>query len=357
MNKILLLTTLLTAALFGVEIPTQKVAMHTFASSAKINAKVIQLSNAQESITSMVAGHLERYYVKPAQVVKKGQKIALVESIVVSKMTAEYLSLKKQLRASQENYDALKKLYDKGMTSMSELNNQSIKKSEIAAQLGTLESQLLTLGINTKTLTKATANYILYAHSSGKIAALLKPLHSAVGENDPLVNIAKEQAYYIQSYLPIEYATQVQLGDTIVVQYADKTIQTHITQIMPKVDENTQRVIVLSSVDEKVKHLFINTYVEATLYFGKKMQHLAVKKSALSFFNNEWVVFVPNEEEASPEEGEEAAVPYGIKVVKILASDEDYVAIDGLEPGEEYVSAKSYFVKSALLKSSLGDGD
>ncbi len=356
MNKILLpLTAFISTALLAVEIPTEHVTMHSFSESKKINAKVIQLSNAQEAITSVVAGHLEKYFVKPAQVVKKGQKIALIESIVVSKMTADYLALKKQLSSSQKNYEALQKLYDKGMTSMSELNNESIKKSTIAAQLNALESQLLTLGIDTKKLTQATPNYTLYSHSGGKISALLKPLHSSVSENDPIVNIAKEQAYYIKSYLPIEYATKAKLGDKIFVHYAGQKIETHITQIMPKVDEDTQRVITLSSVDEKVDNLFIDAYVEATLYFGKSFKHLAVKKSALSFFNNEWVVFVPNENEGSQEE--EEAVPYTIKVVKILASDEDFIAVDGLEQGEEYVSSKSYFVKSALLKSSLGDGD
>ena len=355
MNKILLPLTLLCASVFATEIPTQQVRVHDFSESKKLNAKVIQLSNAQEAITSVVAGHLEKYFVKPAQVVKKGQKIALIESIVVSKMTADYLALKKQLASSQKNYEALQKLYDKGMTSMSQLNNESIKKSTIAAQLNALESQLLTLGINTKQLTQATANYTLYSHSGGKISALLKPLHSSVSENDPIVNIAKEQAYYIKSYLPIEYATKAKLGDKIFVHYAGQKIETHITQIMPKVDEDTQRVIVLSSVDEKVDNLFIDAYVEATLYFGKSFKHLAVKKSALSFFNNEWVVFVPNENETAKEE--EEAVPYAIKVVKILASDENFVAVDGLVQGEEYVSGKSYFVKSALLNSSLGDGD
>ena len=385
MNKILSALTIFSLSAFAIDIPTQEVQMHSFSESKKINAKVIQLSNAQESIASVVSGHLEKYFVQPAQVVAKGEKIALIESIVVSRMTANFLSLKKQLRASEKNYDALKKLYDKGMTSMSELNNQSIKKSEIAAKLNALQSQLSTLGIVTKNLKKATPNYILYAHTGGKVSALLKPLHSSVNENDPVVSIAKEQAYYIKSYLPLDYALQAKIGDKIVVDFAHKKIQTHITQIMPKLDETTQRVIVLSSVDEKVENLFIDAYVEATLYFGNSIEHLAVKKSALSFFNNEWVVFIPNEEEhdehGEHEEGheehagheeheehgeheeeheehgehEEHESPYTIRVVEIITEDEDFVAVNGLKAHEEYVSDKSYYVKSMILKSSLGE--
>ena len=113
-----------------------------------------------------------------------------------------------------------------------------------------------------------------------------------------------------------------------------------------------------------------------------------MKKSALSFFNNEWVVFVPNEDEHhDEEEGEhheeesvhmdehgdegtedheehdgeeehgghnEEEAPYTLEVVKIITQDEDYVAIKGLHEGEEYVSDKAYYVKSMILKGSLG---
>ena len=406
MNKLLLATLTLTASLFATEIPVEKVELHTFNKSVELNAQVIQLSNAQQSITSLVAGHLEKYYVKPAQRVKEGQRVALIESIVVSKMSADYLALKKQLNAADKNYKATKSLYEKGMTSMQELNNQEIKRSRINAQLTALESQLATVGINATELKEATANFVLYAHSAGTVSALLKPLHSSVSVSEPVISIVKNQAYYIKSFLPIEYATKVNVGDKIVVNYGGKNIVTHITQILPKVDEVTQRVVVLSSVDEKIEHLFLNTYIKSTVYFGDALKYKAVKKSALSFFNNEWVVFVPkmeeehheedqgelseaqekdhlggsghdehSEEKHHDEEGhdehgeedghddheegegehhEEHEAPYTLKVVKIVTSDEEYVAVDGLELGEQYVSDKSYYVKSMILKGSLG---
>ena len=244
MNKLLLATLTLFATLSANEIPIQKVQNHKFIKSVELNAQVIQLSNAQQSITSLVAGHLEKYYVKPAQKVKEGQRVALIESIVLSKMSAEYLSLKKQLNAADKNFQATKNLYTKGMTSMQELNNQEIRKSKINAQLTALKSQLETLGINASKLTKATANFVLYAHSSGTVSELKKPLHSSVNVSEPVISIVKNQAYYIKSFLPLEYATKVNVGDKIVVAYGGENIITHITQILPKVDAVTQRVVV-----------------------------------------------------------------------------------------------------------------
>ncbi|WP_457746843.1 efflux RND transporter periplasmic adaptor subunit [Sulfurimonas sp.] len=351
MNKIVMSLLGLGVMLSGVEIPLERATIHEFKKSVAINAKVIQLSNAQQSITSLVQGHLEKYFVKPAQNVKAGDKIALLESIEVSKMSADYISLKKQYEVVSKNYEAIKSLYEKGMASMQSLNTQAIKKSAIAANLNALKSQLKALSIDAQRLESATSNFILYAHSEGKVSELLKPLHSSVSINEAIVKLLKNQAYYVKSYLPLEYATKVRVGDKLTILYNNKIITTHISQIMPKVDAVTQRAVVLSSVDEKVENLFIDVYVEAKIYFGRAYRGIAVKKSALSFFNNEWVVFIPKEQEHNDEH--EAA--YTAKVVEIVGSDEQYVAVKGMELGEEYVSAKSYYVKSQLLKSSLGE--
>ena len=60
-----------------------------------------------------------------------------------------------------------------------------------------------------------------------------------------------------------------------------------------------------------------------------------------------------DEEEEGHEEHEKA--PYAAKVVEVIAYNGDNVAIKGLKAGEEYVSDGIYFVKSMILKSSLGE--
>ncbi len=374
MNKIFLLTLLSITALLSVEIPTKHAQERDFGKSVELNAQIIQLSNAGQSVTSLVSGHLEKYFVEPGQKVKSGQKIAMIESILVSQMTANYISLKKQYIALDKNSRAIQKLYDKGMMSMQELNNQEIQKNAMLAQINSLSSQLKTLNINTKTLNKETANFILYAHSSGTVSELLQPLHTVVMTDEAIITIVKEQAFYVRSFVPIRYSSKVKKGQKIVVSYAGRNIVTHVTQILPILDATTQRIVVLSSVDEKADDLYINAYVESTLYFKADHQYVAVEKSALSFFNNEWVVFIPKDEseeemvkgkeqesEASEEgedgEEEEIYVPYEARVVEIIVEDNKFSGVKGLEVGEEYVSDKSYYVKSMMLKSSLGDGD
>lgn len=382
MNKIYLSILLLSTSLFSIEIPTENAKLRSFGKSIELNSKIIQLSNAKQSVTSLVSGHLEKYFVEAGQNVKDGQKIALIESILVSKMTADYISYKKQSLSLEANYSANKKLYDKGMLSLQKLNTLNNELNSMNSNVTALESQLKTLGIDAKNLKKATGNFILYAHSPGRVSSLLQPLHTVIREDEALITIIKNQAFYVESYLPLEYSDVIKIGQKISVDYNGRKIVTHVAQILPELDVQTQRIIVLSSIDEKADDLFINTFVSSTLYFEPTKKYVAVKRTALSFFNNEWIVFIhkkENEEHAEDkhdehdgldeekheehaEDGEEKhdehkdeTVPYEVRVVKIITQDDDYTGVKGLEAGEEYVSDKSYYVKSMMLKSSLGE--
>jgi len=362
MNKKIRFLTLLIflrVSLEALEIAIEHAKLRAFGKKIELNAQIIQLSNASQSIMSVVGGRVEKYYVRTGEHVKRGQKIVLLQSIKLSKMTAEFLSLKKQFSAQELNFNASSELYEKGMTSMSALNAQSIKKDELSAKLTALNSQLSTLGINTQTLAKASSNFILYAHSDGIVSAILQPLHTSLQDDTPIISLVKNEVYYLKSFLPLKYASRVKIGQKIVLKDGEKNIVSHITQVLPTIDVNTQRIVLLSSIDEKTSNLYINAYAKATLYFEASSKYVSIPKSALSFFNNEWVVFMAKEEhedEHDEHDGheEEEELPYEARVVKIIESDEKYVGVKGIEVGEEYVSDKPYYVKSMMLKSSLG---
>ena len=374
MNKLLLIT-LTIFSLYAQEIALSQVKMESFSPSLELNSKIVQLSNAKQSITSLVGGHIEKYYVSQASRVKSGDKVALISSMDLSKMSAEYISLKKQYRAKIDTYRSTKKLYAKGMTSKKELNEQSIEKDLMLSQINSLKSQLKALDIDAKRLSKASSTYIIHAHMDGTVSEVLQPLHSSVSKHTPLLNIVSQEGYYLQSFIPLEYAQEIKLGQKIVFKYASLEVETEISQILPELDKNTQRIVVLSLIPKSKNHYFINSYVSSRVYFSRSNSYKSVEKTALSFFNNEWVVFVPkhsdeehenheSEHEHDEDEHEEYNTHeehneheesgYEPRVIKIITQNENFVAIDGLDFGEEYVSEHSYYVKSFLLKSALG---
>lgn len=362
MYKSLFISLFLIVNLYAIDVPIEKVEMHGFGKSVDLNSKIIQLSSNKQSIMALLDGRIKEYFVKVGDRIEKGQKIALIESIELSKMTSEYVSLKNQYLSLNQNYNANKKLYKKGIVSLETLNTVSMQKNEMLARIETLKSQLKTLGLNPKKIKSTTSKYILYAFNDGTISELIQPKQAVVSKDTEIISVIKEKSFYLKSYLPLLYAKDLKVGQKISFNFNGENLVTYINQILPELDEETQRIVVLSSIDESINGLFVNSYVTSTLYFNIDKKYIAVKKTALSFFNNEWVVFLPKEEyedshddekkDGDNEEHEEQQ--FEARDVKIIEQNNEYVAIEGLNIGEEYVSDKSYFVKSMVLKSSLG---
>jgi len=359
----------------------------------RTNAQITQLSDQKQKIVSRLPGHVEKYFVTTGQQVKKGDKVALIESIELSKMSAAYVALKQQAKAAREQLATAKSLYKKGLTSQNDLNQMIIEIEEVLSKQSALASQMQSLGIKASALTTATDQLTLYAHADGVVGQIFIPLHSNVNAEDPLMSIVNQNGYYAIAYLGMNDAMKVDQKTTGFVSVAGKQYPAHFVQLLPTIDEETQRAKVLFMMMENPKNILINAFTEMDISLAPFTEAVMVKKSSLSLFQGEWVVFTEtaHEDEAHDaeeehghdnhnekakdheheeehddeheeseghehgehEEHEEA--PYAPKVVKIIAYNGDEVAVEGIEAGEEYVSDGVYFVKSMILKSSLGE--
>jgi len=355
------------------------------------NAKITQLSNQKQEIVSRLSGHLEAYYVKAGQAVKKGDKVALIESIALSKMSAEYLALNQQATAAQKQKNAASKLYKKGLASANDLNKAIISLQEIRSKQNALASQLRSLGINVKNSHKATDKFILYAHANGVVGKIVAPMHSNVNAQTLLMTLVNQSHYYAVAYLGVDDAMKVNAQTKGWLHIDDASYPTTFVQLLPTIDEETQRAQVLFSIDNNTSKLLLGAFTQIDISLAPTKEVVMVKKTALSLFKGEWVVFTEKEHEEdhheeksdhdheeekashdeqehnahkdeAEHEGEEHAdheeheeAPYEAKVVEIIAYVGDDVAVKGLKANEEYVSEGVYFVKSMILKSSLGE--
>ncbi len=332
------------------------------------NAQITQLSDQKQEIVSRLSGHIETYFVKAGERVQKGERVALIESIELSKMSAQYLAIVKQTKASKLQLDTAKKLYKKGLASQNDLSNQVIALEEIHSKQNTLASQLKSLGVTPSKLAKATDELILYAHADGIVGQIVAPLHSNVDEKTVLMTLVNQSSYYATAFLSVDDAMQISSETTGWISVSGNQYPCSFVQLLPNIDEKTQRAKVLFSIEKSPTNLLIGAYVQMEISLPPTRNILMVKKSALTLFQGEWVVFVSAHHEEHPSEAhienentehdehdEEEESPYQPKVVNIIAYSGEWVAIEGIEAKEEYVSSGVYFVKSMMLKSSLGE--
>ncbi len=375
MTKIVLLI-LMPILIWADGITLAKAVKKPLGSIIETNAQIVQLSNQQQKIVSRLPGHVEQYFVTTGDRVKARDKIALIESIALSKMSADYIALKSQVAAARSQLATTRQLYKKGLASKDALNQKIIALQQFLAQENSLASQLVSLGIDTQTLRKATDRYILRAHADGLVGEILVPLHANVSAQTPLMSIVSQNGYYAIAYLGFDDAMKVTPKTTGYLKIAGKNYATRFVQLMPVIDEETQRAKLLFGIEKPPKNLLINAFVGMLIALEPAVERVMVKKSALSLFSGEWVVFVPvaheeghvaeeheaeehkngkadSEEEEEHEHHEE--VSYAPQVVKIVATFIDEAAVEGIDAGSDYVSGGTYFVKSMLLKSALGE--
>ncbi len=363
---------LLVQTLWGLDVPIDEVERQLFKDTITVNSQIIQLRSAKESVMARVGGRVTKYLVKQGQSVKRGKAIAIIESLELSKLSSELKLLRKQLAIHNKNYKILNNLYNQGLESLERVNREQRERDEVVSQIESIKAQLRLLGVSAKGHIRS--SYTVHAQGSGKVAEILVSKNSVVDANRALVSIVKGgSSFLVKSYVPLNYVNEVKVGNRGQLLYGGKHYKMHISQILPQLDEQTQQMQVLSRLDEPVKNLFVNAYVDSKLFVGVPKSYLAVKKSALSFFNNEWVVFTSKHHEDEEgeheehkshkahekkhhgeEEHEEEEIPYELNVVKIIKQNDKFVAIEGLDEHTDYVSDRSYYIKSLLLKSSLG---
>ena len=125
MSKILVSALFFSVALFGaVQIPIETVQSRPFGPTIEVNAKVIQQNNDRYAVTSSLEGYVEAYYVRAGDTVKKGDKIARLRSVALSKLAIDYQSLKTQYAHFDKNFQSDKNLYDRGMLSRQEMTTK-----------------------------------------------------------------------------------------------------------------------------------------------------------------------------------------------------------------------------------------
>ena len=379
---------LLAASLLASEITIDTAVERAFGKRLHTNAKIVQLSNQRQQIVSRLGGHLEAYYVEPGAHIKKGAKIAMIRSLELSKMTAEYLGLGKKIEAARERLASTKRLFEKGLASRQDLNREQISLATIEAARNTLASQLASLGVDPTRLKEATDTLLIRAHSEGVVSRLLVPLHTNLGAETPIVSLVRKSGYYAIAYIGVEEALKIPKEVRGKLHIGDETFDCRYLYLLPKVDEETQRAQMLFWIVSGDRTLLLNAFAEMEIDLPPFESFVAVRRSALTMFEGERVLFTPAKTERSHPEHEEEehrahdehdehddhdehgehgghdgheraehrdeAPLYEPRVVTILATFGDYAAVRGIEAGEPYVSEGVYFVKSMLLKSELG---
>ena len=355
-KKITLLFIFLTLA-FSYE----KVLEIEFGKLYKTSAKVVVFKNQKQNIVAQIPGHIEKYFVKEGDSVKRGEKIAKIKSFYLAELTSSYLRLKKEIEILQKKFENAKELYKKGLVTFNDLSNIKVQLQDKKSKLSSIKLKLKILGI--KKVNTPIEYFYITSHADGTVQKILSPVHSNVESTTAIVNIVSQKDFYVIAYMSVEDALKLKDVKAF-FKLGDFTYKTNFIKVMPQVDNETFQAKLLFNLEKNDKPILIGAFGDMQIQSSPYKKVLAIKKSALTMLNGDWVVFVPKEHKEkeehekgheNEEEHEHEELNFEPRVVKVIEFWDKYAVIEGLNKNQEYISEDVYLYKSRLLKESLGE--
>ena len=328
-----------------------KIEMKNLNSVVKTNGQLNLLPQNKADVNSLAAGIVKRITVAEGSFVKQGQTLALLENLDIVKLQENYLTLKKELVYSKQEYERQQEL-DKQNAGTGKVFQQTEAKYEVdKARVIGLEMQLrqLNIDINAVADGKLTTQIPITAPISGVIGEIHIKTGSYVDMQTSLMEISdntKLQAdlqVFEKDFPKLEIGQTVEMGIT---NMAGKTLSGTVYGINQSFEDDSKGIIVHVKINnsEKVK-LLPGMYVSALISVGNQSVQ-AVPSDAIVDMEGRKFVFL-----LTKEEKEEASYQFQKVEVATGVSELGFVEItplDELPENATIITKGAFYVMSKM---------
>ena len=285
----------------------------------------------------------------------EGQKLAVLDSIELGEARSLFLRAKTKMEVAQANYEREKGLWEKGISSEKEMLDAKGNYFMAKAEFEAAENKLHLLGLSEDDIQSTISQLHSYEHFP-----LLSPYigtvivkHITLGEmTDPektLFTIANLDVLWIILDIYEKDLSRIVLGQDVEVYvsaYPDDKFKGRITYISNVVEEATRTVKVRVEIDNSKRKLKPGMFVTAKIVTGEPEEIFTVPLSALQRLQDKEVVFV--------DKGDGLFESCTVKTGREFETEIE--VLEGVKGGEQVVTEGAFYLKSELLKETIGEG-
>ncbi len=319
----------------------------------ELPGEVVADPDREVHVVPVARGFVRRVYKRWGDPVKAGEILAEIDSPELADLKARYLAAKSRLALTEELYRREKLLWRKKITA--EENFLKVQKELELARLEvkTLEQKLLTLGFSPQGIRefengqRPLGRYVLRSPISGRVVEKHLVQGEMVDPGQPAFKIADLSVVWVLVSVYREWLPKVRQGQKVWVSLGKEAseIEAHLDYLNPILDPETRAArgrIVLKNPSGILKPGLL---VRVKIALDESEKGLFVPASALQRLRGHTVIFVKTKQGFVPRE------------VKIGRRWGKWVEIlEGLQPGEEYVTRGALILKAELEKESLESG-
>lgn len=294
--------------------------------SSEYVASVRSLSST--TIRPQVDGFVTKIYVKSGDKVAKGTPLLQIDprrqQATVTSQVASHAAQEASVAFAKQQLDRAKQLFAAGANSRQDLEQAQSNYDSAVAQLNSLEARVKQEEVSLQ-------YYQVLSPEQGIVGDMPIRLGDRVTPDTTLTTVDRNQSLEVLVSVPLERGADLKMGLPIEVldTAGNKLTETKISFVSPRVDDQTQSILVkgiISGADVKVRQL---QFVHARVIWRQR-EGLVVPVVAVLRINGAFFVY-----KAETKDGKTVARQTPVRLGAIVK--DDYTVLGGLQANDQVV--------------------
>jgi cobalt-zinc-cadmium efflux system membrane fusion protein len=350
------LVTLTPASIKEIGVQTETISPKPFTKYLTVSAKVVANQDNEALVGSLVQGRVCKVFVKAGDRVLAGQELMLVEGLEIGEIKAGFLSAKANLEYQKANYERQKKLLEENVGAQKNLLETQNEYEKARAGYNAEKNRINAIGLTDSEVVDGKSSHF-DEHGSGSLP-VKAPISGIVVERNVVIGQlieASTTAFKIVNLSSVWVDGQIYEKDAGTIKnkaavdfyassYPEEPFKGKVSYISQMIDEKTRTITIRADFINTDGKLKPQMFGELRIPNETNSTALLVPAEALFKVDNADFVFVQKEDTAF----EKTSVTVG------YAHNEQVEIIKGLKDNDKVVVKGAFYLKSELMKSSLG---
>lgn len=307
-------------------------------------------------VSPRVSGVIKELFVDWGDHVKKGQKLAVLDSIELGEVRASYRKAMAMARIAKKNYSREKTLYKQKISSTKHFLVAENAYEQTQIELKALKEKLILMGQQESDIQdiaedKVSSLFILSAPFDGVVIEKNVAIGELKDAFAPIVTISDLTNLWIWFDIYEKDIPIVKTGNKVMISvaaYPDEQFEGLVTYIGATVDEKTRTVKVRAEIDNRHEKLKPGMFARVLLLQQSETMNSSptVPVETVQTEGQKHFVFIPLDE------------GYFLRRDVILGAQVDgYVRVmSGLNENDRVVVKGGFLLKSEIMKEKFGKG-
>ncbi len=323
-----------------------------------LSGEVIVAPDKLFHVHALVAGMVRKVFKELGDNVKEGDLLATLSSRELAETKAQLVAANSRLHLTNANLKRERELYQKKVTAEQEYLQAKQAQTEASIELKLAKQRLLALGLSNQDVISVLLSdsddltrFELRAPTDGIIIAKHAVHGELLNTETQTFTIANLNQVWVNLTIHQKDLPVIHKGQSVVISTRDRLAESQpefrgvIDWVSPTLSEATRSAtarVILENADRRWRP---GLFVSGTVAIAETMARVVIPRSALQNVEDRTVVFV--------QEGDE----FKARPVQLGRTDTHRVEIvQGLEPGETFVSKNAFTLKAQMSKSAFGGG-